>query len=78
MFNCNVFSCILKKNVFNSILIKKSQIIAWLLKKASFYQKNFVFRRRKIDNERVIIEANHGVNIKLNPIRNGRRILTIA
>jgi hypothetical protein len=24
----------------------------------------------KKDNERVIIEANHGVNIKLNPIRN--------
>jgi hypothetical protein len=42
------------------------------------YEKNFVLKRWNTDNERVIIEANHGVNIKLNPIRTGRRSLTIA
>lgn len=41
------------------------------------FDKNFILIFLKRDNERVIIEANHGVNIKLKPIRNGRINLTI-
>ncbi|CAF4094834.1 unnamed protein product [Rotaria sp. Silwood2] len=42
------------------------------------YQKVFISKRSKKDNERVMIAANHGVNIKLNLILNGKRSLTVA
>jgi hypothetical protein len=63
---------------FDHTFLKKKRTCFFLILILKIYEKNFALKRCNKDKERVITEASQGVNIKLNPIRNGRRILTIA